>query len=329
MKKYILSLLLIAWSFGCLLSQDQSQTLLEKANGFSFFDSPSYKLDLKFIDPAKGYFGIDYKINLEKKIASLGKKDSFKSIKFNLKSNGFITVYGEGNQLNSIISTAEFQGFPIFYKKPKSTTQVIGSWEDEVEEEELIDQSRQLAQQVASPLWIFGGVNIKHETTQDFKEYDFALGANIAITTSFLNAILDFPFGLIRTSANNNPRQLDLSFGYDYVIGLENTALSELRGDENNANRLNFKAEWETGILTKADRILLYIDSYYELNAPKLIEDNDKDFNYFFVAQIDHILSVSKKNGTRTIVSLKYTNGALPPNFEQGYVIGGGFSFLL
>lgn len=308
-------------------AQETDSTLLDKTTNFSFFKSKDFSMDFKFIDPSKGSFGIDYKVNLERKLLTL-RQDTFlnRNLNLNLNSKGFITVAGDKNPNNSLISELKFEGFPLFYAKPKKITQPKRNWEDAENDPNLENQVSQLAKQVSSPFWLFLNLHGKHETTQDFDNYDFALGSSLSVSSSYLNAILDAPFGLLRTESNNNPRQLDLSIGYDYVIGINKTAYADINDSINATNRLNLKAEWETGIFTQKDRIIFLFDSYYDLNSTHKMKDNKQDWNYFYMIKLDHLLNYNEKTKTLTKISIKYTQGALPPNFIEGNVIGGGFS---
>lgn len=322
MKK-IYSTLILALILLNANAQDEKKSFLDKV----LFKSKDLSLDFKFIDPAKGSFGIDYKLNLEQKICSLS-KDNFinKNLNLNLNSKGFVTVAGDRNPTNSIISELKFEGFPLFYIKPHKITSPRRSWIDAEKDPNLEQEAAQLAKQVSSPFWLFLNIHGKHETSQDFKNYDFAFGSSLSITSSFLNAILDAPFNLLRIEPNNSPRQLDLSIGYDYVVGINKTNYAALNDSINNTNRLNLKAEWETGVFSQRDRIIFLLDSYYDMNATQKMKDNKKDWNYFYMIKLDHILHYDKNTKTLTKASIKYTRGALPPNFTQGYVIGGGFS---
>ena len=136
---------------------------------------------------------------------------------------------------------------------------------------------------------------------------------------------MDYPFGLLRADDHNYPRQLDISVGYDYVLGLDNTTYVADGGLEN-INRLNFRAEWETGILTPRDRISFLFDSYYDLDATHVMKDSNEEWKTFYMIKIDHAISYNDDTKTLTKISIKYTEGELPPNFVKGYVIGGGLS---
>jgi hypothetical protein len=330
MKIFILAILALVF-LSAAQGQDEN-TILDNSSNFRLFTARDILIDLKFIDPDKGTFGIDYKINLERSIGTLF-NSSYRNLKLNFNSAGFITVAGEKNQNNSIISSLDVSAFPLFRVQPKSITPTH-SWEDlididttlSVDEDPLINLSRNLAEEVSSPFWLFWNLHAKHETTQDFKNYDFAFGTQVSFSTSYLSAILDFPFGLLRTSRNNNPRQLDLSVGYDYVVGINNTLLEDVKDNSDYMNRLNFKAEWETGILTRNDRIIFLFDSYLDINPSEAQKQANKDWNTFYMIKLEHSLGRIGMSRTRAKIAIKYTQGKLPPNFETGYILGGGFS---
>jgi hypothetical protein len=324
MKKTFFLFLLL--TILCFTQKTYGQTaLVNSSKSFTLFEQKNFIVDLKFIDPLKGSFGIDYKLDLAKKITTFT-EDTLHGINLGLLSKGFITVAGDKNQTNSIINELKIEAFPLFYFQPDTSNLPKKNWEDVVDSPDLEREAAQLASQVNSPLWIFLNVHSKHETTQDFKNYDFAFGGQLSLSTAILHGILDFPFGLLRVDPNNNPRQLDLSFGYDYVIGINNTALAPLRDNKDDMNRLNFKAEWETGIFTSRERIMFLLDAYHDLDATQKIIDISKDWTYFYMIKLDHLLFSNEESKTLTKVSIKYTQGALPPNFDQGFVLGGGFS---
>ncbi|MBI4516961.1 MAG: hypothetical protein HY699_14215 [Deltaproteobacteria bacterium] len=189
--------------------------------------------------------------------------------------------------------------------------------------EKVLDEFRRMRQRYDSPLWIDGNLHFKHEATQDFDDYDLAGGAGISITTVYLSQLLDLPFGLLRSGKNNGSRQLDVSLSYDYVGKMDQTGRATVRGDDTEANRLNARAEWETGIL-RSERLSLVYDAYYEFDAPPSVRQGGKDYGAFFLAKLEHLLFEYKD--AKTQVALIYTNGELPPNFEGGSVLGAGFS---
>jgi hypothetical protein len=189
---------------------------------------------------------------------------------------------------------------------------------------QVIELTRKQAKIVHSPLWINANIHFKHEATQDFDDYDLAWGTSVIFSTSYLHAPLDYLFGLLRFKKNNNPRQLDISVGYDYVTTLNQTANKLIREDESNANRLNAKAEWETGIFAN-DRIIFAYNMHYEFDAPEMVKDADKDLNSFFMIKLDHLIYEAEE--AKVQFAIKYTDGELPPNFKRGSVIGGGISF--
>lgn len=298
-----------------------AEDIVDKGSSFNLFDSQYLKVDLKFIDQAKGDFGIDYRLNLENRLSR--RKDAHRSVQFNLKSDGFITVTGEENELNSIITEMNLELFPLWRIPGKAVESY--SLEDEMKEteKEIVERTRRQAAAVHSPFWINADIHVKHESTQDFEDYDLAGGAAVSLSSSYLNGVLDYVFGLLRSKGNNNPRQMDIILAYDYVANLDNTANKILRDDQDNASRLNVKAEWETGIF-KGDRISFLYNAFYEMNAPQKVKDADKDQNSFFMVKLEHILF--EEINAKTQFAVKYTSGELPPNFEKGRVIGAGIS---
>ncbi len=296
-----------------------------QALGLTLFNSKDLFLDYKFIDPQKGSFGMDYKLDMTRDLGALGGSAvGGKEIKFNLKSVGFMTVVGDKNQNNSIISEMQLQAFPLFKMKSKGATKDVATLMSEGKTLEEISQI--MAEEMSSPLWLFLNIHGKHESTQNFKNYDLALGTQFSLTTSYLNSVLDFPFSLLRIDPNNNPRQLDLSIGYDYVTGATPYITSTDRNNSGVINRLNFKGEWETGILSERDRIAFLFDSYCNLNATDLMKSKKEQYNYFYMIRVDHLLKYDESTKTSTKISIKYTKGALPPLFLPGSVMGGGFA---
>lgn len=318
MKKTILIFILISFK---IIAQTNDSI---KTNSLPLFHNKNIFIDFKAIDPEKGYFGIDYKLSLERNLLNI---DSIKQskLKIGINSQGFITVAGDKNKNNSIINEVKVEAFPLLNSKPKVNSKDYKNWEDALNDPNLSQKASEMAKQASSPFWLFLDIHAKHETTQDFKNYDFAFGTNLSFSTSILSSILDYPFKLLRTSNYNNPRYLDVSIGYDFVTGLNKTQYVKDKDDVNHMNRLNLMAEWETGIFTENERIGFLLNMYYNLDNPTHITQNYNGWNYFYMIRFDHIISNNSK--TTTKLSIKYTEGALPPNYNKGYIIGGGFSF--
>src|SRR5258706_10489107 len=301
------------------------------APSFRVIDGKSITVDLKAISQDKGDFGIDYKLHLDKKFYTFDSGASTnnslsRDLVLNLKSEGFITVASKENKLNSIVSEFNLAGQPLYYSKSSGGGPRNWGEENETSDEAAIDLSRKQGFAYNSPLWLFLDVYVKNETTQDFKDYDLAFGSSLSLTTSYLNKPLDSVFQQLRwgdAAKNNNPRQLDLTFGYDRVIKLDQTANQALWAGQDEVNRLLAKVEWETGIF-QAQRLVLSYNMHYALDAPSAIRAAGKDFNQFFMVRVD-LLRWETPKGNYS-VSVKYTNGELPPNFTKGQVLGGGFS---
>lgn len=313
--------LLIGQTF--VFSQSNNN-FLSNTDTLHLFRSRYMNVDFKFIDPEKGYFGMDYTINLKREFRTIANDTIFKpNISLNLNSTGFVTVRGKSNAQNSIINELNFEWSPIF--KQKKNPNIVISIEKELEksDEEIIERIMKQASMLQSPLWLMFNIHGKHETTQDFKNYDIAVGGSMTLTTSYLNRILDLPFAILRSKAHNHPRHLDLNLSFDYVTKLDKTESANLRS-KNNANRLNFNAEWETGLFER-ERITFLYSSFHELSPTTAIKDAKMDNNFFYMIKLEHPIGNSK-DGIRKTVSIKYLQGALPPNFNKGFVLGGGFS---
>ncbi len=312
----------------CLLSNiilAQAKTAKKTLDGFHLFTHKNINIDFKFIDPDKGSFGIDYALKLTDTIKTRNIRSDSNArpnVKYNFLSNGFVTVKGDANQFNSIINEFNFELSPFFKQKQLKETLSIEE-QLNMSDEEAIEYARQQAAALNSPFWLRFNIHAKHEASQNFKDHDYAIGATVNVTTSVLNKILDLPFGLLRIKKHNFPRHLDVSVLYDYVSSLNNTALKNLR-TSNNANRLSLYAEWETGIFQR-ERISFAYKYFYELNAPLQIKNNNLDANQFYQIKLEHPLKTGSDK-TRKTISIKYIEGALPPNFNKGYVLGGGFS---
>lgn len=334
MGKLFIALVFVTFIHQMSLGQtDENSSVFVKGTSFSLFTNEDIDLDFKFIDPAKGFFGIDHQVQLSRPLASLN-KDTLQNLQLDLTSKGFITVNGDVNPINSIISGFHLKAFPLWkIGDEKDIASNEKDWRDymelpegPVEDDPLITEATEFAQSVSSPLWFFAGVHFQHETTQSFKDYNFAVGAQLNLTTSYLNFLLDLPFSLLRSNGNNNPRQLDITIGYDYVMGLENTKMFELKDSTNFMNRLHFKAEWETGIFSGKERVAFLFNSYYDINPTDLQVTENKAWNLFYMIKLERLLSVNPITNTATKVAIKYTQGAIPPNFNDGYVLGGGFT---
>ncbi len=298
--------------------------------GQGFWDGIEADIDFKAIDESEGEFGVDFDVRLDREWGALQLPNlgplNFHGGSLSAFSKGFIAVNSDDNDLNSIISGLDLSlAYNIAPKAGALTNPGAAGIEAILgEEDPAEDPFDDLAAMWESPLWIFPSLVVKHEATQDFRDYDLAIGAEVAVTTSYLHKPLDSLFNLLRVGEHNNPRHLDLVFGYNYVTELENTALAPLRGGDMDAHRLVFRAEWETGIFTDRQRLMLLYEVNYELDAPTGIKEADKDLNHFFEARIEHLLIDSPD--AEVGMSIKYTHGELAPNYEGSSLVGAGFT---
>lgn len=272
-------------------------------------NKPNLNVCLKYITQSeKSGFGIDYKLSGQKTVEGTNG-----SLSLNLKSDGFISFNSNVNNQNSVVTEVNLESF--IYRIPGASTANGPS--------PIIIDTQEAMQTHASPspLSLYWDLHLKHETTPDFKYYDLAAGTAARITTSYLNKIFD----LLPSDKNNGTRQLEVILGYDNITNLDQTLNKEVIGSETSANRFSVKAEWETGIF-EADRIIFG----YNLNnlwdpANKLMAANKNNYS-FFMAKYEHLLN--QVVNTQTAFALIYTSGALPPNYETGYSLGGGLSIL-
>jgi hypothetical protein len=304
----VTGLLLLTIPLG-VFAQDEKKT--------SLWDSKQVVVDLKAMD--QSHLGLDYSFQLNKEFD----KNSVK-----LSSKGFLTLNGVDNQFDSIINMLELD-VKLFQVMKASPSVNTGDLNDVT-----VGEISLIAQKVQSPLWVDFFINAGHETTQNFRNYDFVVGSGLSISTSYLHEPLDFLFQILRTRPNNNPRFLDLSLSYNLVKGMDRTASAVLRAGKEDANRLTLEAEWETGVLDY-QRISFRYMANYEFDAPAAVKVAGQDFNYFFEAKL--ILYEFKKaeaagsetaEGPKLVpkISVKYTEGKLPPNYVQDSVLGGGLS---
>jgi hypothetical protein len=289
---------------------------------FGLVDTENVKIDLKSIDADKGYFGIDYQFSFVK---SLVRTDT-QRWDLSFRGDGFLTADSAKNDIDSLTTEAAATFFPLW----RPAEPVVVSPEGVAKTREFLsgpggfdpriaEDARKRAERLYSPITFYADAHVKHETTQDFRDYDFALGASMAVTTSYLEPILDAPFKLLRfgpEGKNNGPRQVDLSVGYDYVTARHT---KQPASSDDDVNRLSAQAEFETGIF-RSDRISFVVTANYNLNDAS----NSDGFHPFFLAKYEHLLVDAPH--AKTSFAVKYTAGELPPNFVTGHVIGAGFA---
>lgn len=287
---------------------------------FGLIDTENIKIDLKAIDADKGYIGIDYRFSF---IKSIVRADT-KRWDVSLRGTGFLTADSKKNDIDSLVTEAALNFFPLW----RPAKEIVVSSEDVASTREfragpggfdpsLARSSQTRAEKLYGPITFYADAHVKHETTQDFDNYDFAFGSSAAVTTSYLEPVLDAPFRLLRfgpEGKDNGPRQIDLSAGYDYVTAHHTTGNSR-----ENINRLSARAEWETGIF-RSDRISFVFTANHNLDGSA----NRDGFHPFFLVKYEHLLVNAPH--AKTSFAIKYTTGELPPNFEAGHVIGAGFA---
>jgi hypothetical protein len=293
----------------------------------SLLDTQSIHIDLKAISADKGSFGIDYKFEFSKTViqeqGDHGDGEEGRKWDVLLRGTGFLTAKPEENDINSLITEAAFTANPLWRVAPRGGETIPP--EILVDPVKLKEWMTEHGDSFISPLSVYAKANLKHETTQDGSVYDFAAGGGMGLTTGYINKYLDLPFSLLRLpskehpEANNGPRQLDVSIGYDFVTGRHVDASAKGSKDESDAHRIVYKAEWETGIL-RGDRIIFSFNGNQQIAGPS---GNDQ-MHPFFLARYEHLL-VEKANA-KTSFAINYTAGELPPTFNAGHVIGAGFS---
>ena len=289
---------------------------------FGLIDTENIKIDLKGIDGDKGYFGIDYRFSF---IKSLARSDT-RRWDVSLRGDGFLTADSEKNDIDSLVTEAAATFFPLWRPAKEAAvspegvakTRAFLSGEGGFDPG-LAKSGQSRAEKLYAPITFYADAHVKYETTQDFADYDFAFGSSIAVTTSYLEPILDAPFRLLRfgpQGRDNGPRQIDLSVGYDYVTARHT---SNPGNSEDDTNRLSARVEWETGIF-RSDRISFVCTAQYNLDGAS----NDDGFHTFALVKYEHLLVDAPH--AKTSFAIKYTAGELPPNFVTGHVLGAGFA---
>ena len=276
-------------------------------------------------------FGIDFTLryhrNLSPTFGELGKIEPgwtyFDSL-IAFDAEGFLTISEEENKRNSLTAEGKF-GVSGFYTSRSAAA--AGQSGSPLPIDPDVDPSSlsELISHLDSEWWVFGFLTAKYETTQDFEDYDFAVGTELAVTSGPLAKVLDLPFRLLRAAERNNPRHLDLVVGLDYVTQLDQTANAALRAGDDDAFRAYAAVEWSTGIFTERQRLALRYEASYELDPPSAIEQADLDFNHFFEARLQHLL-IGDYGTNATYATLKYSTGELAPNYENENLLGAGFT---
>lgn len=288
---------------------------------FGLIDTENIKIDLKSIEADKGYFGIDYQFSFVKSLA----RSERRRWDVSLRGNGFLTADSAKNDIDSLVTEAAVTFFPLWrpaedvpvspegVARTRAFLEGPGGYDPG-----LIKAVQKRAEKLYAPITFYADAHVKHETTQDFRDYDFAFGSSVAVTTSYLEPILDAPFKLLRfgpEGKDNGPRQVDLSAGYDYVTARHT---SQPAASNDDINRLSARAEWETGIF-RSDRISFIVTAHYNLDGP-----SNHGFHPFVLVKYEHLLVNAPH--AKTSFAIKYTAGELPPNFVTGHVIGAGLA---
>lgn len=313
MKKVILITLVLLQIFPLLKAQDNEEIDSSKTPliNIPIVKSENLNIDLKYIDPEKGQFGIDYDLVLSTK------KENNHSSSFNFKSRGFITVSNtNSNSLNTIKNILNYTIEPRFSESQKATTtrtRDVGT--------SIVD-GQDVSAKETRPLYVWFDLHANHETSQDFKDYNYAAGASMVVDAPIIGRIIDIPFQLLRTNNFQGFNKLEVNAAFDYVWGLENTQLLSDTTSISSINRATIGGFFETEVFSNI-RFVCNVESYFLLDAPESIKRISKDENYFLQLRLDIPIDKNKDKSNKYI-SIKYIEGTSPPNFNKGYVLGAG-----
>lgn len=269
-----------------------------------------FQMDLKALPAEDGWVGLDFRIDLE-----FDRKDQDAGTRWSgfFKSRGFLTADPDENDLDSLSASLGFDFNPLWRINPQPAAGVLRVTPDTIDDVS-VDDFRERGAASQSPLAVYFEGLGKVESTQDFESWNVAAGGALAVTTSWLHPILDLPFKWLHDD-HNQPRHLDVSVGYDYLLSRERE-----KGPEAGQHRLALAAEYETG-LGRSDRLRFTFAAHHDLGGGG---SGSGEFHPFFEARYMHLLV--DRPGAEVAFSIKWTTGELPPNYAEGNVLGAGFS---
>lgn len=176
-------------------------------------------------------------------------------------------------------------------------------------------------------MYVWIDLHANHETSQDFKEYNYTAGASIVADAPIIGRIIDIPFQFLRTNNFQGFNKFVVSASFDYVWGLEKTRLLSDTTSISSINRATIGGFFETEVFNNI-RFVCNVESYFLLDSPESIKQISKDENYFLQLRLDIPID-KKKDKSNKYISIKYIEGTLPPNFIKGNVLGAGFFMTL
>lgn len=302
---------------------------VSSTNGFSL------RLDPKVIADS-GAIGLDYEIKYDRPFVDDGiAKSGFGIV---ASSRGFIATETDDSQ-NSIISELRLDGHLFLSQdklSPLQQARVAELLEQYGDDPFAIPASvaREYDSLMHSTPARFAKLDahVKHETDQNFDNYQIAFGAGFAsdlnlITGNNLPArLFDAPFAMTRSAERNASyasRPPRFYLGYDYVDASQNDVRLTTT-TEDSLNRLTFQVAWSTlafdNIECKAS-----LQAYFEVDADAAVRAAGKEWTSFVELSAAIPVDASKKKK----IFVKYANGELPPTLREASNVAIGFSMEL
>lgn len=302
-------------------------------------DHSNLAIDIRTVEEGLGVVGFDYEYNFTKEFGEPDFANNKRLIwALDISSKGYLATDHGSNPIDSNITSVSWTGQyyeatgtkpltpkqQMFYRKQVAPIYEKDPDQWNSEEKRLVEEHQMRSQAKNFIAW---DVHLKHEATQDLSDHDFAIGAGVAfdltkVSTSIAN-LVEYPAGLLRGKEGFVPNPPRVYLGYDFVTDVEHTNREAETGNtDSNLNRLTAQAAWKTALPGDIELRLSYV-GYLELNAPSAVRSADRNYVSFLELTFAYPLS------EETDLILKYTNGGLPPNFEEDSAFSLGWSLAL
>jgi len=282
---------------------------------FRLFDSHYLRVDVRSAETEGGSLGlgVDYRLSLENRLSDVGF--------FQFRSTGYVVEQPSEGPDDSLVSRLALGLSGESYPHLDNGGQV-----------DLTDPASfsRLRGRGALDSWAWQlDLHGKHESSQDFGDYNLAAGVGGAMTIPWWRLegvpLLMLPLApLLWTDRSNLAivQQPAFAMDFEYVFDQQGTARDSVGGDDE-FWRILVEGGWTSEVFYPNTWLYLRGVLWYELDSSRAVEDADLDQNEFYEVGLKLPTGLERD---RMHLVLKYMGGELPPNFATGHQFTAGVS---